>query len=219
MDFVVFRRGDDPLRAFTACLGYSRLAYVEFTDNERAETWIACLERALINFGGVPMKVLSDNPKAIVVERDAYGEGNHRFHPLFNDFMKHYGIVPKLCAPYRAQTKGKVERFHRYLRSSFYRPLQTRLHPAVLDVATANREVRAWLDEVANVRLHATLKERPIDRFAQEKYALQALPLPYVGEHPSRKERIPESPHVPVPIESLQHPLAVYAQFASEIMA
>lgn len=54
IDFVVFRRGSSPLRAFTAELGYSRYPYVEFTDNERAETLIACLERAFHWFGGVP---------------------------------------------------------------------------------------------------------------------------------------------------------------------
>ena len=41
------------------------------------------------------------------------------------DFVKHYGVAVKLCAPYRAQTKGKIERFHRYLRESFFNPLQT----------------------------------------------------------------------------------------------
>jgi transposase len=219
IDFVVFRTGPSPLRAFTACLGYSRMAYVEYTDNERAETWTACLERALEYFGGVPLKVLSDNPKAIVIKRDAYGEGKHRFHSGFSDFVKHYGITPKLCAPYRAQTKGKVERFHRYLRDSFFRPLQTQMLPAEVDVATANREVRIWLDEVANVRVHATLKEKPIERFAAEKLALQPLPLPYAGESVVSVDTPQSTPRVPIPTESLQHPLAMYAAFAAEIAA
>ncbi len=47
IDFVDFRRGLLPLRAFTAELAYSRYAFVEFTDNERTETLVACLERAL----------------------------------------------------------------------------------------------------------------------------------------------------------------------------
>ena len=42
IDFAVFGRGDQPLRAFTATLGYSRMSYVEFTDNERVETWVSC---------------------------------------------------------------------------------------------------------------------------------------------------------------------------------
>jgi len=148
IDFVVFRRGEHPLRAFTASLGYSRMSYVEFVDNERVETWIVCLERAVSWFGGVPKHILCDNPKAIVLERHAYGDGKHRFHPLFHDFVRHYGVRIKLCQPYRAQTKGKVERFHRYLRESFYRPLATRLDSVLVDVPIANREVRPWLDSV-----------------------------------------------------------------------
>lgn len=45
----------------------------------------------------------------------------------------------------------------------------------------ANQAVRAWLNEVANVRVHATLKERPVDRFTLERSSLRSLPLPYGG--------------------------------------
>jgi hypothetical protein len=51
-----------------------------------------------------------------------------------------------------SQTKGKIERFHRYLRESFYNPLQA-VRSELIDVALANREVRFWLDEVANSRI------------------------------------------------------------------
>jgi transposase len=40
IDFVVFRRGELPLRAFTAELGFSRYAYVEFTANESGVTLV-----------------------------------------------------------------------------------------------------------------------------------------------------------------------------------
>jgi transposase len=216
IDFVDFRRGPSPLRSFTAKLGFSRYAYVEYTDNERSDTLVACLERALQFFGGVPMHILCDNPKTIVIERNAYGNGLHKYNGALLDFAKHYGVKVKLCAPYRAQTKGKVERFHRYLRESFFNPLQAGQTDPV-DVALANREVRIWLTEVANSRVHATLKERPIDRFAIERDALQPLPLPYAGR------RFTETPSraiaVPVPVESLQHPLSVYDQVAKEIAA
>ena len=173
IDFVVFRRGLKPLRAFTAELGYSRVAYVEFTDNERADTLVECLERALLFFGGVPRQILCDNPKTIVIERNAYAEGKHRFNSQLLDLAKRYGFSIKLCAPYRAQTKGKVERFHRYLRESFFVPLQTRTDD-LIDVNIANREVRLWLDEVANCRMHATLKEKPIDRLVIERKSVAA---------------------------------------------
>lgn len=214
IDFVVFRRGSIPLRAFTAELGYSRYACVEFTDNERTETLAACLERALHFFDGVPEQILCDNPKTVVIERNAYGEGKHRYNPYLLDVAKHYGIALKLCAPYRAQTKGKVERFHRYLRGSFFNPLQAGQDDLV-DVVQANHAVLPWLNDVANVRLHATLKERPIDRFMLERAVLRALPLPYSGR------RHDEQSHrrflVPTPVESLQHPLATYDAFAAEL--
>jgi transposase len=214
IDFVDFRRGPLPLRAFTAELGYSRYACVEFTDNERTQTLAECLERALHFFGGVPSQILCDNPKTVVIQRNAYGEGQHRFNRYLLDVAKHYGVAIKLCAPYRAQTKGKVERFHRYLRQSFFNPLQT-AQSELVDVAQANREVLPWLREVANVRVHATLKERPVDRFALERVALQALPLPYSGRILTAKSGA--SINVPIPIESLQHPLAIYDAFALEI--
>jgi hypothetical protein len=120
----------------------------------------------------------------------------------------------KLCAPHRAQTKGKVERFHRYLRESFFNPLQTAQAEPV-DVALANREVRPWLDEVANRRIHATLKERPVDRFAIERQDLQPLPLPYGGS--ALKTPATAAIRVPMPIESLQHPLSVYELLAKDV--
>jgi transposase len=216
IDFVVFRRGSTPLRAFTAELGYSRYAYVEFTDNERSETLVSCLQNALEFFGGVPAHILSDNPKTIVIERDAYGDGLHRYNGALLDCAKHYGFKIKLCAPYRAQTKGKVERFHRYLRESFFNPLQAGRSDLV-DVALANREVRLWLNEVANCRVHATLKEQPAVRFAAEREALRALPLPYAGLPVAKPD--PTMVTTPVPVESLQHPLAVYDDLAKEIAA
>jgi transposase len=175
---------------------------------------VACLERALEFFGGVTEHVLCDNPKTIVIERNAYAEGRHRYNRYLLEFARHYGLSIKLCAPYRAQTKGKVERFHRYLRESFFAPLQT-AHPDLVDVATANREVRIWLNETANVRLHATLKERPFDRFVIERNQLRPLPLPYAGKRLIAGRD--KSCVVPTPVESLQHPLAIYETLAHEI--
>lgn len=107
----------------------------------------------------------------MLIDRDAYGPGRHRFHAGFREFAKHHGVSPRMCAPYRAQTKGKVERFNRYLKESFVWPLESRLKPLglVLDAETANAEVGTWLREVANPRVHAETRERPADRFAREQ--------------------------------------------------
>jgi hypothetical protein len=127
VDWAVIRRGENRLSVFVATLGWSRAAYVEFVTDERVETLIEAHENAFLAFGGTPREVLYDNMRTVVLERHGYGRGRHRFHPGFLDFARHCGFRPLLCAPYRAQTKGKVERFIRYLRHSFYVPLASRL--------------------------------------------------------------------------------------------
>ena len=69
-------------------------------------------EQAFAYFGGVPQHVLFDNTGTVVIERDPYGEGRHRWHNQMLALADTYGFMPKLCRPYRAKTKGKVERFH-----------------------------------------------------------------------------------------------------------
>ena len=100
---------------------------------------------------------------------DRHGEGHHRYHSGFLDYAKHCGFVIKLCRPYRAKTKGKVERFNGYLRRSFYVPLASRLKQAglQLDVVTANIEVVRWLQDIANERVHGTTAVQPSVRLRQ----------------------------------------------------
>ncbi len=133
-DFVVFRRGRHPLYAFTATLGYSRWRWVRFASDESTATLVSCHHAMFSALGGVPREVLYDNAKSIVIKRDAYGEGSHRWNDDFLDVAKLYGYLPRLCRPYRARTKGKVERFHRYLRGNFYVPLSSRMKASGLPI-------------------------------------------------------------------------------------
>lgn len=212
VDWAVIRRGGDRLSVFVATLGWSRAAYVEFVTDERVETLIEAHENAFLAFGGTPREVLYDNMRTVVLERHGYGRGRHRFHAGFLDFARHCGFRPRLCAPYRAQTKGKVERFIRYLRQSFYVPLASRLaqEGLTVDRDTANLAVRRWLREVANARVHATTGEIPAERLTIERLQLQSIPLPYGG----RSVRSIQAKPVPVPIIGLQHPLSLYDAFA-----
>ena len=104
VDWVVFRRGKDRLSAFVATMGYSRASFVEYVTDEKIETLLACHEHAFEYFGGVPKQVLYDNMKTVVIERDGYGEGNHKLNPLFLDFAKHWGLhsqaLPALSCPH-----------------------------------------------------------------------------------------------------------------------
>ena len=206
-DFTVVRRGSDPLLALVATLGYSRATFGQFSRREDCPALRTGLVAAFEYFGGVPAHVLFDNAGTVITERDAYGEGLHRWHSGMRELAGEYGFVPRVCRPYRAKTKGKVERFNGYLKGSFLVPLAATLKSSGLrlDVDTANRAVVRWLDEVANCRIHGTTRERPDVRLAAERSVL--LPLPCKAIVLPTAVRPASGP---MPIESLQHPLSVY---------
>lgn len=205
-DFTYVRRGREPLLAFVATLGYSRFTFVKFVAcaGEDVMTLCASLREAFDYFGGVPEHVLFDNTKAVVIQRDAYGEGQHRWNAQLRELAETCGFTPRLCRPYRAKTKGKVERFNAYLKGSFVVPLAATLEAGGLrlDADLANLHVRRWLDEVANARLHATTKAVPAVRLVEERAVMLAAP--------ALEAPVPVRQRVALPIESLQHPLAVY---------
>ena len=210
------RKRSAKMKVFIATLGWSRTAYVEFCDDERVETLIACHERAFLSFGGVPTEVLYDNMKTVVLERNTYGRGAHRFHPGFLDYARHSGVLPLLCQPYRAQTKGKVERFIGYLKRSFWVPFVATMRQAGVtpDKHAANAAVGRWLRDVANARVHATTKEVPAERLVVERTKLQELAAPYMGR--SARELLPVA--IRKPIVGYQHALSVYDDLVSKVV-
>ena len=176
----------------------------------RCETLIECHKAAFDYFGGVTQHVLYDNMKTVIIKRDAYAPGKHKFNAAMLDFARHYGFQLKVCRPYRACTKGKVERFNGYLRRSFYNPLISRINGdgGVLDVVTANAEVLQWLREVANVRIHGTTQQKPFTLLQQEQVFLQPLPTLYTGKMPP----LQAESLLPFNATPVQHPLTVYQQ-------
>lgn len=214
-DWATVGHGADKLKVFIATLGWSRAAYVEFCDDEKVETLIQAHENALLAFGGVPAEVLYDNMRTVVIERNTYGRGIHRFHAGFLDYARHAGFLPRLCQPYRAQTKGKVERFIGYLKRSFWVAFVATMRQAGLkpDKHAANAAVARWLREVANARVHATTNEVPAERLVIEGPKLQSLPAAYTGRsirtlYAKRKA-----------VMGYQHPLSVYDALFTEVQA
>lgn len=208
VDFTTIRRGRIKLKAFVATLGYSRASYVRFSEHEKQEDWLKGLEEALEYFGGVPQEILFDNAKCIMIERDAYGDGKHRWNAKLLAMAQNYGFTLRACRPYRAKTKGKVERFNGYLKQSFITPLAATLKQAGLDldINIANAQVGPWLYDVAHQRLHGTTKEKPQVRLDAERLQLQRLPT-----FTLREKSKPLTTRA-VPIESFQHPLSTYDQ-------
>ncbi|GAA0598311.1 hypothetical protein GCM10009416_40590 [Craurococcus roseus] len=153
----------------------------------------------------------------MVLERNRYGRGQHRFRPGFLDSAGHCGFRPRLCQPYRARTKGKVERFIRHLRGSLWAPLASRVaaEGVAVDRAAANLAAGRWLREVANARVHATTGEAPALRLKAERGALRPAPPPCGGL--ALRPAPPSTPRTP--FIGPQHPLAVHdALFAAPVV-
>src|SRR5206468_1304703 len=119
--------------------------------------------------GGVPRQVLYDRMKTAVIGED------DQAHIVYNraliGFAGHYGFHPKACRPYRAKTKGKVERPFRYIREDFF------LARSFRNLDDLNAQLSHWLAAVTNPRVHATTQRVVNEAFAEESPVLQPLPL------------------------------------------
>jgi len=142
----------------------------------KQQTFQQCHINAFEYFKGIPNTILYDNLKSVVIKRDKYGKNNHGFNNEFLDFSKTYKFIPKLCKPYRAQTKGKVERFNLYLKNNFYKPLKAKLKGSgiKIDKEVLNAHLSSWLIR-ANNRVHSTTNEKPSIRLEEEKLYLISL--------------------------------------------
>jgi hypothetical protein len=145
------------------------MLYVEFTHSQSFGTFARCHVHAFTALGGIAREIAYDNLATAVVEHDGRLV---RFLPRFLAFARDYGFYPHACNPASGWEKGKVERAIGYLRQNFW-PLRE-----FTDLHDVNRQVRQWLAEVANQRVHRETRQRPLERFQPE--ALKPLPvIPY----------------------------------------
>ena len=163
-----------PVHIFVMTLGYSRRGYAEGFCDERMASLLAAHEHAFAHFGGCCETLLYDRMRTVVLgeETDANGQRQARFNPTFAAFAQHWGFTPRLCRPYRARTKGKVESGVKYVKRNF---LPGRVFR---DLEDFNAQLAAWQAEVADVRVHGTTHQHPIERFAAEAAAL----IPTAGQ-------------------------------------
>ena len=157
---------------FSMVLGHSRLIWARFVVHQDLQSVLRCHIAALEALGGVPREILYDRMKTAVIGEDP--DGLVIYNRALLDLARHYGFQPRACRPYRAKTKGKVERPFRYIREDFF------LARSFRDLEDLNAQLRHWLDTVANPRVHATTKRVVTEAFAEERPALKPLPLaPY----------------------------------------
>lgn len=161
--------------ALLVVLGYSRLLWLRFFVRQDMRSLQLGLEQAFAFFGGVPHELLFDQMRSVIVGDLRLEGGRLVENPEFLRFSAHWGYRIRACRPYRAKTKGKVERPIRYVRSDFL------YAGTFLGDEDLNAQAEHWLATVANVRMHATTGEVPLVRFERdEKALLQTLAVrPY----------------------------------------
>lgn len=157
---------------FVGTLGYSRRTYARIFPGLCQAHWLEGLEGCLRHFGGAPKEFLVDNARALVLH---WKGGEPVFHPEFQAFCDHYGIRPRACRPYRAQTKGKVESGVKYVKRN---ALGRRCFESW---EALEAHLVWWMRDVSDERIHGTTHERPRERFQIEQKALTPLSgiLPY----------------------------------------
>lgn len=153
-----------PIYVFTFVLSYSRMLFIRFMTSMNLAALIEGHQQAFAYLGGWPREILYDNMKQVRL-------GPGRFNEAFLDFARHYGFTPQTHRPYRPRTKGKVERAVEYVKDSF---LLGRSFAALDDL---NGQGLFWLEQTANVRVHATTGRRPVELWPQEGLtALASVP-------------------------------------------
>ena len=157
------------LYALAAIECYSRMAYVEFTHSQNQQTLHQALLNAFDYWGGSTEEMVVDNMITAVIERQG---SLIRFNDAFLDFLRIFHITPIACNVRAPHEKGKIENVIKYLRQNFW-PLRT-----FTDLYDVNRQVRNWLDTVANVRIHQGTGKRPLDQLAQARLRLLPDLLP-----------------------------------------
>jgi len=154
VDFAHFRLPWGRRWALLVVLSYSRLMWVRFFPRQDMRTLMAGSEQAFAFFGGVPAELLFDQMRSVIVEDQRETGGPPVENIEFVRFAHHWGFRSRACWPYRAKTKGKVERQIRYLRENFFYGRE------FLNDMDLDAQLSGWLEAVANVLVSTAPPER-----------------------------------------------------------
>jgi transposase len=207
VDFAEFHLPWGKRYALVVVLAHSRLLWLQFYPRQTMAVLMRGLEEAFAFFGGVPAELLFDQMKAVIIEDEREVGGRLLENAEFMRFAAHWGFRIRACRPYRAKTKGKVERPIGYVRQGFF------YGRSFLNDADLNAQALSWLTQTANLRVHRTTEEAPRLRFERDEQML-LRPLasrPYrslvaAAALPDR----PRQPHSPALLTVERRPLAWY---------
>jgi transposase len=161
--------GAAELFAWVAVLGFSRMVAVRFAVDKTRGTTLACIVGTSADLGGATAEVLTDRDTALV--NGVRADGSAILAPEWVDVAALLGTRPRTCRPYRAQTKGKVERVIRELKADCLAWLGGQVLPERPTLATYDAAARRWATEVVATRRHRTT-ERIVGEAWREERAL-----------------------------------------------
>jgi transposase len=151
--------------SFILC--FSRWMYMRWYLNETIESVIHLHEEAFKELQGVPAVVTYDNMTTVGFHR---GPGEVWINPRFKAFAEDYGFDIVILNPGAKDRHGMVERPFHYVEHNFLAGREFD------DLEDLNRRGDLWRHTTAHVRIHGTLRERPIDRLVRERPFLKPLP-------------------------------------------
>lgn len=154
--------GGRRLYGFALTLCYSRMRFIEFTQCQDIHHLLSCMVHAFRYFDGVTQSVLTDRMKTVLLDQTG---GELHFNQKFLQFAAYYGFVPRVCRPYRPETKGKIESTVRFVKQNFWPGI------SFASLTDLNQQARAWMEKV-NHQVHSTTREVPYQRLPQERLLL-----------------------------------------------
>ena len=155
-------------RLFVFTLAHSRKAVRLLVWQSSAQIWAELHERAFRRLGGTTRTVVLDNLKEGVLTPDIYAP---TLNPLYRDMLAHYGVVGLPCRVRDPDRKGKVESGIGHTQKT---PL---LGLRFESLAQAQAYLDRWEAHWADTRIHGTTKRQVAAMFAEERPALQPLPV------------------------------------------
>jgi hypothetical protein len=165
--------GASELFAFVAILGYSRMLAVRFATDKTRSTTLRSIVRCVDDLGGSSAEFLTDRDTALM--NGSRADGSPIYAPGWVDVAAMLGTRPRACRPYRAKTKGKVERVIREVKEDFLAWLTGQVLPERPTLAWYDAAIRRWTTEIVAVRRHRTTRRVVGEAWAAERPLLTPI--------------------------------------------
>ncbi|MGH2650841.1 MAG: DDE-type integrase/transposase/recombinase, partial [Actinomycetota bacterium] len=173
---------------FVLTLGFSRRSFYISCLGETLSELLDAHERAFEHFGGHTREHLYDRPRTVCQGTE---QGRIIWNPTFRAFAEYWGFEPRLCRPYRAQTKGKVERAIREVKEDFLRWLTGQVLPARPTLGVHDSLARQWTLEVVSTRRHRTTGRVVGEAWAVERPLLREIPARIISSLQGERAEVP----------------------------